>query len=115
MNKEVRSIKIRSSMNTNLSYTSPDRKYFTQSFKDFLYETDEAFRSKVMIPINEDVGLFNWAIDFIENPGQGFLVDIYCDNDSAFVRIHRIIVERFPDVEFLFWKKGPVIIKPFAA
>ncbi len=51
-------------MNTNLEYNDSTRKEFSQRFVDFLADTDESFRNQIMIPINEQVGLFNWAIDF---------------------------------------------------
>ena len=71
-NKERRTIKIRAMMNTNLEYNDSTRKEFSQRFVDFLADTDESFRNQIMIPINEQVGLFNWAIDFHWKPYGGF-------------------------------------------
>ena len=64
-----------------------------------------------MIPINEQVGLFNWAIDFTENPSEGFLVDIYCDNQKDFHKIISIVTSAYKEIEFLFWNKGPIDMK----
>ncbi|NOT76966.1 MAG: hypothetical protein HOP08_18740 [Cyclobacteriaceae bacterium] len=108
MTAEKRTIKIRAMMNTNLEFTDRARGKFSQKFIDFLVDTDESFRNELMIPINNEVGLFNWAIDFIENPAEGFLVDIYCDGLNDYHRILNIITGHFPDTEFLFYNKGPI-------
>lgn len=95
-------------MNTNLEFTDRAMGRFTQRFIDFLVDTDENFRSELMIPINSEVGLFNWAIDFIENPAEGFLVDVFCDGPTDFQKIIYIIGAHFPDTEFRFYNKGPI-------
>ena len=105
---ETRNIKIRSLMNTNLEFVDRSHSKFSQSFVDFLVDTDEKFREKLIVSINDQIGLFNWAIDFIENPSEGFLVDIYCDSPVDFQKIYGMIIERFPDIEFRFYNKGPI-------
>jgi len=99
-------IKVRAHLNRGLSYDAQGK--FAQSFKDLLYEEDENFRSKIIVPINEAVGLHNWATDFVENPGVGFLVDIYADNREEAIKIKSIIQERVADIDFEFFYKGDI-------
>ncbi|MBS1977863.1 MAG: hypothetical protein JST46_10865 [Bacteroidetes bacterium] len=108
MKTEQRTIKIRAMMNTNLEFTDRARGKFSQKFVDFLVDTDESFRNELMIPINNEVGLFNWAIDFIENPAEGFLVDIFCDGPNAFHKILNVVTNHFPQTEFRFYNQGPI-------
>lgn len=108
MNIQQRTIKIRSQWNTNLELTNSTHSGYTQKFDNFLIDADEYFRSLVMLPINERIGLFNWAIDFRENPGNGFKVDIFCNNECDFQLIYTIIISCMPDLKFLFIKNGPI-------
>ncbi|MBL7843841.1 MAG: hypothetical protein KF763_16140 [Cyclobacteriaceae bacterium] len=99
-------IKVRAHLNTGLKFDSSGN--FAQDFRNSLYEQDENFRSKVIVPINESVGLHNWAIDFIEFPGDGFLADIFTDSQQNFNKIKSIIQDRIPDIKFEFFFKGTV-------
>ncbi|PZQ94734.1 MAG: hypothetical protein DI539_30840 [Flavobacterium psychrophilum] len=99
-------IKVRTHLNTGLRYDSNGK--FTQEFRNSLYEHDEDFRSKVIIPINELVGLHNWAIDFVEVPGIGFFADIFADSESNYYAIRSIISAKIPDTDFEYFFKGNV-------
>lgn len=100
-----RQIKIISHLNTGLQIDSAGKPSY--SFRNRLYDEDEKFRSKVIIPINEVVVFNNWAIDFIENPGVGFIVDVFSNPDD-FHKIKKIVLERIPDIDFEFFHKGDI-------
>lgn len=99
-------MKVRAHLNKGLKYDSHG--HFAQSFVNTLYEEDEKFRSAVIVPINEQIGLHNWAIDFIECPGVCFFVDIYADSVDDARKIRRIVEQRVPDIEFEFFHKGTI-------
>ena len=101
-----RTLKIRTFLNTNFGYSDTSCSNYTQKFNDLLDTVDENLRELIIIPINERVGLFNWAIDFRENPEIGFRVDIFFADESHFKIIYSIITEKIPQLNFLFFYKG---------
>ncbi|HKC34704.1 MAG TPA: hypothetical protein VKB95_01540 [Chitinophagaceae bacterium] len=60
--------------------------------------------------INEEVGLHNWAISFIEHPADNpkFFADIYTDNPDDFHKVVGIIKSKITDVEFSYYHKGNI-------
>jgi hypothetical protein len=81
---------------------------FSQSFKDRLNDTDELVRSRIIIPINEAVGLHNWAVTFVENSNQ-FFSDIYAEDRNQYETIVSIISSRLIEIEIeLFSYKGRI-------
>lgn len=99
-------IKVRVHLNRGIKYNAQG--YFDQSFKDLLNEEDERFRSRIIIPINESVGLHNWAINFVENPGVGFFVEVFADNREVAGRIFSIASARIEDANLMFWYCGNI-------
>jgi len=83
---------------------------FNESFVERLYEVEEELRSKVILPINEAVGLHNWALTFIEHPTEKpiFFADIYAPDSNAFIQIILIIKSTIKDIEFSYYHKGDI-------
>jgi hypothetical protein len=85
-----------------------DGLHFSQEFKDRLSDIDELVRSKIIIPINEKVGLHNWAVTFVQNSSQ-FFCDIYSSDKTHFDMIVSIISNRLTDMDIeLFEHKGTI-------
>jgi hypothetical protein len=104
-------IKIRTALALNLSFDLTSNGVgFSQAFKDKLTDYEEQFRSQIMIPINEIVGLHNWAILFSEVPQSPpkFFCDIYTDDKNHYSNVVAIVTNRIRDVEFYFFYKGTV-------
>ena len=112
MNSRTDFIKIRTSLHFGLypmEITNNGVK-FNDNFIDRFIDVEEEFRSKIMLPINEAVGLHNWAIMFTEHPTENpkFFADIYCDNKEHYPVIAGIIRATIEDIEFSYWYKGDV-------
>ena len=60
-------IKIINHLTINRPATLTSDGLFTKEFKERLNDMDELVRSKIIIPINEAIGLHNWAVSFIQN------------------------------------------------
>lgn len=105
-------IKIRTGLHKGLEHVpSPDGKIkFSDAFMQRLYDEEEGFRAKIMIDINEKVGLHNWAIQFIEHPTEKptFFADIWVDNQEDYPIIIGIIRSIITDIEFSYYYKGTV-------
>lgn len=81
---------------------------FTKEFKERLNDMDELVRSKIIIPINEAIGLHNWAVSFIQNSDR-FFCEIYADNETHFNTIQSIISYKLTDMDIeLFTYKGTI-------
>jgi len=102
-------IKIRTALTLNPSFDLTSNG-FSPKFKDRLIDYEEQFRNQIMMPINESVGLHNWAILFTEVPQSTpkFFCDIYTDDQTHYTRIVAIVTNRIRDVEFHFFNKGTV-------
>jgi hypothetical protein len=105
-------IKIRAGLTKGLhpyQITSTGLK-FSDEFMDRLTDVEEQFRSALIVPINEEIGLHNWAIKFIEHPTPHakFFADIYTDNPDDFYKIVGIIKSRIEDIEFSYYYKGNI-------
>jgi hypothetical protein len=83
---------------------------FNDDFMERLADEEEKFRSLIILPINEEVGLHNWAISFIEHPTvmPTFFADIYTNDPDDFYKIVRIIKQYITDVEFSYYYKGNI-------
>lgn len=103
-------IKIRTALTLNRRFDLTS-KGFSQEFKDKLTDYEESFRAKIIIPINDTIGLHNWAILFTEipEPEPKYFCDIYTDDTTQYSKVVAIIKERIEDVEFYFSYKGTVM------
>ena len=115
MDNQTYFIKIRVGLvlNPNIDVTSngiDGRPSFTQEFKEKLYEYEEAFRVKIIIPINELIGTHNWAIKFIQHPTEKptFFADIYTDNLNDYSKIVSLIKNSIDNIEFSYYYKGTI-------
>ena len=83
---------------------------FTDAFMQRLYNEAEGFRAKLMIEINNKVGLHNWAIQFIEHPTDipTFFADIWVDDVEHYPVIIGIIRSIINDIEFSYYYKGDI-------
>ena len=110
MGAEHNYIKIRTGLTKGLEHIpSPDGKVkFSDAFMQRLYDEEEKFRSKIMIEINERVGLHNWAIMFIELPLEKptFFADIWVDNVEYYPVMIGIIRSIITEIEFSYFYKG---------
>jgi len=110
--KNTNFIKIRTSLYKGLEHVhSPDGKIkFGNSFMQRLHDTEEEFRSKLIVEINDKVGLHNWAIQFIEHPTEEpkFFADIWVDNTDHYPLIIGIIRSIIPEIEFMYYYKGNI-------
>ena len=82
----------------------------TDTFRDRLYTTEEQIRSSIILPLNESIGLHNWAIQFIElTPhSKSYLVDIWADRYEDYPRIFYIIRDHLPDCNLTPFYQGTV-------
>jgi len=108
-------IKIRTALvlNPNIDVTSrgiDGRPTFTPEFMEKLYDYEEEFRKLIILPINEAVGLHNWAIQFIQHPTEKprFFADIYVDNSEDCPKIVSTIQNIIQDIHFSYYYKGTV-------
>ena len=106
MNHGTDYIKIRTAMALNPSFDlTPNG--FRQEFKEKLIDHEEQFRQQIIIPINDAIGLHNWAILFRLTPPL-YLCDIYADDKAHFPKIASIVKSRIIDVEFQIFYQGTV-------
>jgi hypothetical protein len=78
---------------------------WSQDFKDKIYDKEEEMRSKIILQINEFAGN-DWHVkfgDFRSLNGNKFIVDVSATNSDFLHRIAKIIVDAFPDMEFMFF------------
>lgn len=103
-------IRIRVALHTGLSpyEVGPTGIRFNDPFLNKIYDYEEYFRSKVIIPINEMTG-DNWHVYFTEYvfPYKGFFADIYADSAERAILIRNIISEKLgSEFAFMFYYKG---------
>ena len=81
-------------------------------FHDRVYDKEDEFRNVIMIPINDLIGLHNWAIRFtqITTDETKFFADIYAPSVEDYYKIAAIIKHRIIDIEFSYYYKGDVSI-----
>ena len=105
--KDTDFIKVRNFLTINRRTDITSDGLFSQEFKERLTDMDELVRSKIIIPINEVVGLHNWAVTFVQNHNQ-FFCDIYSEKIHYDV-IVSIISNRLTDMDIeLFEYKGTI-------
>jgi hypothetical protein len=83
---------------------------FSQPFIDSLHEEEEKFKSKIMVDINDVVGIQKWHILFSEYPipKETYFADIYAASEEDFYKIVAIIKDRITDIDFRYYYKGDV-------
>lgn len=89
---------------------TPSGLKFNDAFLDRLYEKEEYFRERIILPINEIAGDL-WAVHFTETPSllPAYFVDIRAE-DRHLPAIVAIISAAFPDIELDFWKPEPYVL-----
>jgi hypothetical protein len=82
---------------------------FDDEWKNRLYDVEEFFRSKVILPINEFAGN-NWKAQFIEMglTEKTYIVDIIATIPENYDRIALQIIEALPDYRFSFYNRGDI-------
>ena len=112
MTKRKDFIKIRAGLNKGLHpmYITSTGIKFNDKFLERLYEVEEEFRSKLILPINDVIGSHNWAIHFIEHPTDNptYFADIYADNAEDCNKIIGIIKNTIDDIQFSYYYKGNI-------
>jgi hypothetical protein len=81
---------------------------WTQDFKDKIYDTEEKFRKKIILEINEFAGNY-WAVqfnDFASPSGSKYIVDIRVTNQDFLPQIVSVITNAFPELDFSFYVAG---------
>ncbi len=80
---------------------------FNDDFMERLYDTEEYFREKIILKINDIAGN-DWAVRFVEEPteNKSYLVDVEVKEDRHLLKIINIIAEAFPEINLSFWKPG---------
>jgi len=81
---------------------------FSNSFMQRLYDEAEGFRAKIMVDINDVIGLHTWAIQFVEWPDENpkFFADIWVDNTEHYPFIIGVIRSHIKEIEFSYYYKG---------
>jgi len=83
-------------------------KWDTDCLEEF-YEADAKFRDPILGFINDEVGLYNWAIRFQPFYTGQYEVYVYCDNDTDFHKIKSIILDKLRDHTFrLITRNGTI-------
>jgi len=69
----------------------------TAAFHDRTYSSEEEIRSKVLLPLNESIGLFNWAILLkeLEPCSNDYFIHIWADNHDDFTKIYTFVKNLF--------------------
>ena len=105
-------IKIRLRLLTkNNSYeVTPDGTKWNPEFVDNIVDEEERFRAKIILPINDEIGLTNWAVVFTQAglSDVDFFVDIYADTKDDAKTIKDIIENKLPDIKFSQRHKGTI-------
>jgi hypothetical protein len=81
---------------------------FSDEFMDRLYNVEEDFRNHLIIPLNEWVGLHNWAIRFVKVFEKQYFADTYAENEGAFATVKDVVNQIMPDFQFTFYWKGTI-------
>lgn len=110
MTESINYVKIRAGLTKGLVHVPhPEGKIkFSDEFMERLYEVEEDFRSKLLVPLNEKRGLYNWALMFVEHPTvePTFFADIWVDNIEDYPVIAQTIQETIKDMKFTYYYKG---------
>lgn len=110
MNENIHYIKIRTGLTKGLEHVPhPQGKIkFSDAFMERLYEMEEMFRAKLLLSINDKVGLHNWAIMFVEHPTEKptFFADIWVENKEDYPVIAEIIKSTITNMDFTYYYKG---------
>jgi hypothetical protein len=77
---------------------------WSQDFKDKIYDKEEEIRSQIILQINEFAGN-EWSVqfkDFDSPTKRKFIVEINATNVDFLNRIVNVIINAFPEMDFLF-------------
>lgn len=79
---------------------------YRQRMRDRIYDVEDYFRSKIIIPCNE-MCEGRWHVEFTENPRdeKSFDANIYVEHNSDFNTISSVIRLNFQFVKDLFQKQ----------
>lgn len=78
---------------------------WSQDFEDKIYDKAEEIRSKIILEINEFAGDY-WSAKFgdFDSPGKNkFIVDVSAPSPEFLIRIAQVIVNAFPEMDFMFF------------
>lgn len=80
----------------------------TNRLEEF-YNADTKFRDPIVGFIDDEVGMYNWAIIFQPFYTGQYEVYVYCDNDTDFHKIKFIILDKLSEHTFrLITKAGTI-------
>jgi hypothetical protein len=75
----------------------------------YFYDPEPSFREPIITFINEDIGLYNWAIKFRPFTEDVYEAYIYCPTKDDFHKISSIIRERLSNKKIrLFERVGTI-------
>ena len=79
-------------------------------FNQKVYDKEEQFRTKIILQINEAVGLNNWAIRFgqMYEDKEKYITDIYAENENDYNIILNILGQQVPLIELMPIYKGTI-------
>lgn len=82
----------------------------TDAFLDNIYTTEEQIRSSIILPLNDAIGLHNWAIHFgqLVPNSKTFLADVWADRSEDNATIFNIIRDCLPDYKLIPFYQGTV-------
>jgi hypothetical protein len=80
----------------------------TQEQIDGIYEEEERIREKLILPLNEAIGLHNWAIQFTIISYGDYFADIYLDDLEKYGVMVSIIRNHVTDRQLTFWYQGGI-------
>ena len=92
-------------------YTDSVTELHTDAFHDRIYALEDQLRSIIMLPLNDSIGLHNWAIRFVQLTPfseKEFFVDISADTYDEYVRIFFIIRDLLEGYKLTPFYQGPV-------
>ncbi|MEI7962116.1 MAG: hypothetical protein WCI04_07310 [archaeon] len=72
-----------------------DNHKFTDRMLNGIYDTEEAFRAKIILEINEKVS--NWHIRFTETLDNSFDVIVFTESETDYVLIRGILKREFKE------------------
>jgi hypothetical protein len=84
---------------------TPNGIKFSNAWCDKLYNTEEEFRSKIILDINELVGE-EWHVMFTPFLTGEYFADIYALTESDAIQIYNIIQNKITNFKFKFYYKG---------
>lgn len=80
------------------------------TFHDRLYTKEEEIRSRILLQLNDSIGLFNWAILFVQlTPhSKNFFADIWVNNYDDYAKVFYTIRDHLNEYNLTPFYKGTV-------